>query len=316
MNKQFYRNGFGGFSIFPPVIKSLLIINVAVFILDAFFLGFYHINNVPLSLYFAKYFYLQPIESGNFFVWQLITYQFIHGGIWHLFFNLFALWMFGVELESIWGSRKFLTFYLMSGIGAGLFQLFIAPLFAEPLPTIGASGAVFGVLTAFGFTFPNRPVFMFPIFIPIPAKFFVILYAGLAFLLGITGSAGNVAHIAHLGGAVTGFLLLRFGDQIGLYRLVNKMTRGARYNPYETFEPSPLFKRKQKARTIFEDDEPEYYEIFDGPKKETRRSYFSYEGEEITQEIVDRILDKIAERGYQSLTEKEKRILLELSKRL
>ncbi len=313
MKKNFFLNGFGGFSIFPPIIKSLIIINVVVFFFDVFFLGLYHINNVPLKFYFSKYFYLQPIGSGNFYIWQLITYQFIHGGIWHLFFNLFALWMFGVELESIWGSRKFLTFYLLAGVGAGLFQLFIAPLFAEPLPTIGASGSVFGVLTAFGFTFPNRPVFMFPIFIPIPAKFFVILYAGLAFLLGITGSAGNVAHIAHLGGAVTGFLLLRFGEQIGLYRFVNRVTGGSRYNLYE---PSPFYRRKQKVRTIFEDQEPEYYEIIDTPKKETQKSYFSFEGEEITQEIVDRILDKIAERGYQSLTEKEKRILLELSKRL
>ncbi|MEJ5287487.1 rhomboid family intramembrane serine protease [Bacteroidetes/Chlorobi group bacterium Naka2016] len=315
MSKFFVRNGFGGFSFFPPVIKSLLIINVVVFLFDAFFLGFYHIHNVPLSFYFGKYFYLQPIESGNFYIWQLITYQFIHGGIWHLFFNLFALWMFGVELESIWGSRKFLTFYLLSGIGAGLFQLFIAPLFAEPLPTIGASGAVFGVLTAFGFTFPNRPVFMFPIFIPIPAKFFVILYAGLAFLLGITGSAGNVAHIAHLGGAVTGFLLFRFGDQIGLYRLVNRITGGSqRY--YDAFEPSPFFRSRKREKVFYEDEEPEFYEIYDSPKKEKPKSYFSYEGEEITQDVVDRILDKIAERGYQSLTEKEKRILLELSKRL
>ncbi|MCX7908703.1 MAG: rhomboid family intramembrane serine protease [Ignavibacteria bacterium] len=316
MNKQFVRNGFGGFSFFPPVIKSLLIINVVVFLFDAFFLGIYHIENVPLSVFFAKYFYLQPIESGNFYIWQLITYQFIHGGIWHLFFNLFALWMFGVELESIWGSRKFLSFYLLSGVGAGLFQLFIAPIFSEPLPTIGASGSVFGVLTAFGFTFPNRPVFMFPIFIPIPAKFFVILYAGLAFLLGITGSAGNVAHIAHLGGAFTGFILYRFGDQIGLYRLINRLTGGSAYDVYDTYRPSSIFKRRKPVSSYYDEEEPEYYEIIDTPKKETRKSYLTYDGEEITQEMIDRILDKIAERGYQSLTEKEKRILLELSKRL
>lgn len=314
MSRQFIKNGFGGFSFFPPIIKTLLVINVVVFLFDAFFLGIYHIEHVPLSFFFAKYFYLQPIESGNFYIWQLITYQFIHGGIWHLFFNLFALWMFGVELESIWGSRKFITFYLLSGVGAGLFQLFVAPLFSEPLPTIGASGAVFGVLTAFGFTFPNRPVFMFPIFIPIPAKFFVILYAGLAFLLGITGSAGNVAHIAHLGGAITGFFLYKFGDRIGLYRLVNRITGGSKYDLYDSYSSTSPFVFKRR-RTYFE-EEPEYYEIYDTPKKEVRKSYFSYDGEEITQEIIDKILDKIAERGYQSLTEKEKRILLELSKRL
>lgn len=315
MSNQFFRNGFGGFSIFPPIIKALLVINVIVFLFDAFFLGIYHIENVPLSFYFGKYFYLQPIESGNFFIWQLITYQFIHGGIWHLFFNLFALWMFGVELESIWGSRKFISFYLLSGIGAGLFQLFVAPIFSDPLPTIGASGSVFGVLTAFGFTFPNRPVFMFPIFIPIPAKFFVILYAGLALLLGITGSAGNVAHVAHLGGAVTGFFLLKFGDRIGLYNLVNRLTGGSSYDLYGAHD-SVLHKKKKPSKWYDEEEEPVYYEIYDTPKKESKKSYFTYEGEEITQEIVDLILDKIAQRGYQSLTEKEKRILLELSKRL
>lgn len=310
MKKRIVTNGFGGFGLFPPVIKSLIIINVIVFLFDAFFLGIYHIDNVPLSHYFGKYFYLHPLEDGMFGVWQLFTYQFIHGGIWHLFFNLFALWMFGVELESIWGSRKFLTFYLLSGIGAGLFQLFIAPLFSEPLPTIGASGAVFGVLVAFGFTFPDRPVFMFPIFIPIPAKFFVIIYAGLAFLLGVTGSAGNVAHIAHLGGAFTGFLLLKFGDQIGIYRLINKISRPrSQYS-----QPYVIYTRHfPKQETIAEDD----FEIYaEDSRTKKKRDQFTVEGEEVTQEVIDRILDKIAERGYQGLSEREKKILIELSKRL
>lgn len=316
MNNKFLLNGFGGFGIFPPIIKALIIVNVVVFLFDAFFLGIYTIGGTPLSYFFAKYFYLQPIESGNFYLWQLLSYQFIHGGIWHLFFNLFALWMFGVELESIWGSRKFLSFYLLSGVGAGLFQLFVAPLFSEPLPTIGASGAVFGVLAAFGFTFPNRPVFMFPIFIPIPAKFFVIFYAGLAFLLGITGSAGNVAHIAHLGGAVTGFFLFKFGDQLGIYRLINRLTGGSKIDYYSSFYDTPKFSYRRRSSSYSKIEEPEFYDIVDTPKREIKRTYFSYEGEEITQEIVDRILDKIAERGYQSLTEKEKRILIELSKKL
>ncbi len=316
MKNKFVLNGFGGFGIFPPVIKALIIINVVVFLFDTFFLGIYNIGGTPLIYFFAKYFYLQPLESNNFYIWQLLTYQFIHGGIWHLFFNLFALWMFGVELESIWGSRKFLAFYILSGVGAGLFQLFVAPLFSEPLPTIGASGAVFGVLAAFGFTFPNRPVFMFPIFIPIPAKFFVIFYAGLAFFLGITGSAGNVAHIAHLGGALTGFILFKFGDQLGIYRLINRLTGGSKFDYYSSYHSAPKFSFRKRTSSYFEEEEPEYYEIVDTPKREIKRTYFSYEGEEITQEIVDRILDKIAERGYQSLTEKEKRILIELSKKL
>lgn len=109
--------------------------------------------------------------------------------------------------------------------------------------------------------------------------------------------------------------MFRFGDQIGLYRLVNRITGGSqRY--YDAFEPSPFFRSRKREKVFYEDEEPEFYEIYDSPKKEKPKSYFSYEGEEITQDVVDRILDKIAERGYQSLTEKEKRILLELSKRL
>ncbi|MGQ9819264.1 MAG: rhomboid family intramembrane serine protease [Candidatus Kapaibacteriales bacterium] len=309
--KVIIRNGFGGFGLFPPVIKTLIVVNVIVFLLDVLFFGIYRINDVPFIYFVAKYFYLQPIESGNFWIWQLITYQFLHGGIWHLFFNLFALWMFGVELENLWGSRKFLSFYLLSGIGAGLFQLFIAPIFSDPAPTIGASGAIFGVLSAFGFTFPDRPIFMFPIFIPIPAKFFVILYAGLAFLFGITGSAGNIAHIAHLGGAITGIFLLKYGDRIGIYRLINRLTGGERYYSYTTSSPR-FYVRKEQHNEPADD----FYEIIDKPNKPQKPKSYNIDGEEITQEVIDQILDKIAESGYQSLTEREKRILLELSKRI
>ncbi len=308
MEKFVQRNGFFGFSLFPPVIKNLLIINVVVFFFDILFLNLYSINGIPLSYFFAKYFYLQPIESGNFWIWQLITYQFIHGGVWHLFFNLFALWMFGVELESIWGSRKFLSFYLLSGVGAGLFQLFVAPIFSTPLPTIGASGAVFGVLTAFGFTFPDRPIFMFPIFIPIPAKFFVVIYAGLAFLLGITGSAGNIAHIAHLGGAITGFFLFKFGDQMGIYHLIQKLTS----KKPKTTEDFYVYRYTPKPRRTFVED----FDTFVEDEPRTSKKIFVYDGEEITQQVIDEILDKISTRGYQSLSEREKRILIELSKRL
>lgn len=311
MRRFVVRNDFGGFGFFPPVIKTLIIINVVVFLLDELFIGFYRIDGIPLTYYVANYLYLQPIESGNFWIWQLITYQFLHGGIWHLFFNLFALWMFGIELENIWGSKRFLSFYILSGIGAGLFQLFVAPLFSTPAPTIGASGAIFGVLAAFGFTFPDRPIFMFPIFIPIPAKFFVIIYAGLAFLLGITGSAGNIAHIAHLGGAITGLILLKFGDRIGIFNFIERIFSRKRSISY-TIPSMRISKSPPKSHYYADDDFIDYEEE---PKKSTRRAYF-IDGEEITQEVIDNILDKISESGYQSLTEREKHILLELSKRI
>jgi membrane associated rhomboid family serine protease len=162
--------------------------------------------------------------------------MFLHGGLGHIFFNMFALWMFGSTLENYWGSKRFLIFYMACGIGAGLFHLFVlwremAPMVeslhqysiadqeqylnnpSSPLngATLGASGAVFGCLAAFGYLFPNTPMIILPIPIPIKAKWLVLLYAGMELYLGIQNSAGdNVAHWAHLGGAVVGILLVMY----------------------------------------------------------------------------------------------------------
>ena len=215
--------GIGGFSMFPPTIKTLLIINVAVFLLHHLFFTSFTIGGQSLARYFIEYFALQPISGlenffgsgASFYPWQIITYQFMHANLWHIFFNMFALWMFGSELENLWGGTRFLTYYLLCGIGAAIVQLFISPIFSDPAPTIGASGAVYGILLAFGLTFPDRPIFMFPFFIPIPAKFFVLIFAGIELLTGLTSTDG-IAHFAHLGGAATGFLLLKFGDRLGI----------------------------------------------------------------------------------------------------
>jgi membrane associated rhomboid family serine protease len=312
--------GFGGFSLFPPTIKTLLIINVAVFLVHHLFFGIYTIGGQPLEKYFMDYFALQPItgmdflfgDGASFYPWQIITYQFMHAGLWHIFFNMFALWMFGSELENLWGGMRFLTYYLLCGIGAAVVQLFISPIFSHPAPTIGASGAVYGILLAFGLTFPDRPIFMFPFFIPIPAKFFVLIFAGIELLTGLTSTDG-IAHFAHLGGAATGFLLLKFGDKLGIYKAIEK-----------------LFNKKSKYTQTFEqpDEKPKVYRVnWVTPEDEQKRSSsareeetsdrsFNIGGEEITQNRIDEILDKISESGYQNLTEKEKRILNELSKKL
>ena len=310
MNGSSGMRGLGKFSLFPPVIKSLLVINVVVFLLQHLFFGIYKIGDFSLLGFFERYFYLIPINfnGANFYIWQLITYQFIHGDIWHIFFNLFALWMFGVELEGQWGSRKFLLFYLLSGIGAGIVQLYISPFFGPTAPTIGASGSIFGVLVAFGFTFPDRPIFMFPFFIPIPAKFFVIIYAGLAFLLGLTGSAGGIAHFAHLGGAFTGFLLLKFGDNIGVYKILNFLESKKSSSDSSHGEPHSQAKVYKPSWQNYSKPSP--------TREESRNPGFFVNGEEITQQKIDAILDKISESGYQNLTEKEKRILFELSQKI
>ena len=147
----------------------------------------------------------------QFEIWQLFTYSFLHGGISHLFFNLLALWMFGAQIESAWGSRRFAIYYFVCVIGAGLVQLLVVTFFIDNItPTIGASGGVFGLLLAYGMMFPNRIIVLLIPPIPIKAKWFVILYGGLTLFLGITGTASGIAHFAHLGGMLFGFLLLAY----------------------------------------------------------------------------------------------------------
>ena len=145
----------------------------------------------------------------SFMPWQLLTYGFMHGGLTHIAFNMFMLWMFGRELELVYGSRRFLTYYLTCIIGAGVVQLVVAALQGGVYPTVGASGGVFGLLLLFGMTFPNRMIML--IFPPIPmkAKYMVILFGILELYLGLSGRAPGIANFAHLGGMLFGFILIQ-----------------------------------------------------------------------------------------------------------
>jgi len=183
----------------PPITKALILINVALFCLDEVF------RNL-LSVWMA----LWPLQSGNFMPWQPVTYAFMHGSFSHLFFNMLGLWMFGSELERIWGQKRYMQFYGASVLTAALTQLVISLLGGWMSPTVGASGGLFGLLLAFGMMFPNRTIM--PLFPPIPmkAKVFVAIYGGLELLLGVTGTNSGVAHFAHLGGMLGGWLMLRY----------------------------------------------------------------------------------------------------------
>ncbi|MDN3921834.1 rhomboid family intramembrane serine protease [Roseateles violae] len=154
-------------------------------------------------------FELWPLQSGNFFPWQLISYAFLHGSEWHLFFNMLGLWMFGSELERVWGGRRYTQILLASTLSAAIVQLIFTFLMGSYAPTVGASGALFGLLLSFGMLFPNRIIV--PLFPPIPmkAKVFVAIFGGLELLLGLGGSSG-VAHFAHLGGMLGAYLLIRY----------------------------------------------------------------------------------------------------------
>ena len=182
----------------PPITQALLLINVAAFCIDYF-----------LGPWFTQLLALWPLGHG-FLPWQVVTYAFLHGGIGHLFFNMLGLWMFGAELERVWGAKRFMQFYAASVLTAAATQLVMTSLTGSVYPTVGASGGLFGLLLAFGMMFPDRIIM--PLFPPIPmkAKIFVALYGGLELFLGVTGSRSGVAHFAHLGGMLGGFLMIRY----------------------------------------------------------------------------------------------------------
>jgi membrane associated rhomboid family serine protease len=297
--QQYHRPSFfgGGFRFFPPVIKTLLITNAVVFFM-MFLLGSFRIGNVPLYNVFVYYLGLMPIGNG-FLPWQLVTYLFLHGGLLHLFFNMFALWMFGMELENQWGSKKFLWFYLICGIGAGLTNLFIAPIFTTVGPTVGASGSVYGVLLAFAMMYPDRPIFLYFLF-PIKAKYFITFFILLELMNGVTGTQSGVAHFAHLGGAFVAFLyLMADWDRIPVRRW---------FAGFQTKQKSDRLRYHRGGMDI---EDAKYYDIRDEKKKDSRGKEI-----EIDQQRIDEILDKISKSGYQNLTAEEKQILFEASQKL
>jgi len=147
------------------------------------------------------------LVTQSFFLWQLVTYIFLHGGAFHILFNMLGLWMFGSDLERLWGFRKFTKFFFICGIGAGIVTVLASP--SSPIPTIGASGALYGILLAFGMFFPNRIIIL--IIFPIRAKYLVLIMGGLAFYSALVASGNGVANIAHLGGMLFGLIYLKGG---------------------------------------------------------------------------------------------------------
>lgn len=220
MTQEFRPNGF---SILPPVVKNLLIINVIGFLAKNVMYKFGVDLNELLGLHFYK--------ASDFRLYQLISYMFMHGDFSHILFNMFALWMFGNTLENVWGSKRFLIYYLICGVGAGLVQELVQFVGYETtlamydsvklgstmmsmaeylnlMTTVGASGAVYGLLLAFGMLFPNSMIYVY-FAIPIKAKWFVVIYGVIELVAGFT-SSGNIAHFAHLGGMLFGWLVIRY----------------------------------------------------------------------------------------------------------
>lgn len=326
MNRYYRRPGFfGGFSLFPPVIKTLLVVNIAVFVLFNLLLAGFSVGGMSLDLLIMKYFALNPLGGVNvrddlgglvklgFYPWQLVTYMFLHGGFFHLLLNMLALWMFGLELENVWGSKKFFNYYMLTGIGAGLCNLLIAPLFTSVGPTVGASGAVYGILVAFGYLFPDRSIYIYGL-IPVKAKFLVIIYMLIELFAVAGGTDSGIAHFAHLGGGIIGFIYLLIFNRRGTMNffgnsgLRNRFTSyssdtGSRKSVFVPGNGSSIETAKYNEENIPAEEESSY-------EKELK------EKERMAQERLDAVLDKISETGYGSLTEEERRILQQESRRL
>ena len=246
---------------FTNVIRALISINAALFLLRYFMVDQFDLLNLGLS------------SSPKF--WQPLTYMFIHGDFFHIFMNMFVLWMFGTEMESIWGSKKFLQYYLITGIGSGLVWLSFN--YGNTYSVlIGASGAIYGILLAYGLMFPNRKVLIYFLF-PVKVKYFVIFLAAVAFVSSIDSSGSNISHLTHLSGMVIGFLFLKFP------RMKYKISSLIDYKIVKSKER----KSNKKKATIIS-----------------------------LQKKVDQLLDKVSEDGFDALSEDEKDQLYTYSKRL
>ena len=226
----YYRSGSSLSFGFPvtPVIKKLIIANVAVFLLQFF-----------ASYKIIYFFGLVPyMVIREFYFWQLFTYQFLHGGLFHIFFNMLALWMFGGDLERIWGSAFFLKYYLLCAVGAGICTVIFLP--TSISPTIGASGAIYGILMAYGMLFPDRMVYLYFLF-PIKVKHFVILMGSVALFSSMSASGSGIAHITHLGGMIFGYLYLKNWDIKEIFR--------------QAYLKLKYHRLKRKLRVISKDDD-------------------------------------------------------------
>ena len=264
--------------------------------------------------------------ASEFHIYQFITYMFLHGGFTHILFNMFALWMFGSVIERVWGPKKFLFYYICCGVGAGFTQELVQYItysmegiaayqyvnaggvqmttdaYINLWTTIGASGAVYGILLAFGMIFPNERLFIIPFPFPIKAKWLIVGYIAIELFSAMSGPGDGVAHMAHLGGMLFGFLLIRYWQ-----KHPDSSAGFGRSRGQEFFDN---LKRKYDARQNQQHMKAEHTSA---PRRETDEEYNARQRK--NQEEVDAILDKIRKSGYDSLTKEEKKKLFDQSRR-
>lgn len=295
----------------PPITKNLLIINVLAY------LAYLAMSTRGIDL--NDIFGLHFVMASNFAWYQLVTYMFMHANVTHLFFNMFALWMFGCTVENAWGQKRFLFYTLACGIGAGLFQEcaqfisyaveglaaydsvnmggMIMPMaeFLNNWTTVGFSGAVYGILLGFGMTYPEERIFIFPLPVPIKGKWFVCIYAAIELFSALGTSNDNVAHVAHLGGMVIGYFIIQYWK----YQYRNRY----QFQGWDGYEVKDNSGFGDKVRGFFSKLRES------GSRKEEPKD--EHEAEKRRQAEIDRILDKIKRSGYDSLTTEERKKLFD-----
>ncbi|MCL1911008.1 MAG: rhomboid family intramembrane serine protease [Leptospirales bacterium] len=259
-----------------PMVKRLLIINGAIFLMQSA-AGSY---SWTLQQTFGLS-YRGIIQE--FKIWQIFTYMFLHGGFLHIIFNLFTLWMFAGSLEERWGSKLFIKYYLYCGIGAGVFITAMSCYTGSPAPTIGASGAIYGILLAYGMTWPNREVLLY-FFIPVKIKYLVLFFGLMEFVGTINQSNSGISHVGHLGGLISGFVLLKFFFK-------PKSSSGAASNDRGSSETGGGFASAFLKKRRLEKKRREIEKRIEAKK------------------IIDTLLEKIARSGMSSLTYEEKKNL-------
>ena len=295
---------FKPFQGIPPVVKWLLIINIAVYVITTLFLGNvpffshvvrnsmgYMIGHKPsgFDLWFGLY---NPNFIGRFAFWQLITYQFLHGGFWHLFFNMFSLYMIGKFVERQIGSNAFLKLYLIGGVFAGMINV-LTNMYSG-LPTVGASGSICAIVAAFGLMNPNARIGILVLFIPVfmKAKTFVYVFAIITILMAV-GGGGNVAHMAHLGGLVFGWLYAY--NKWGIGSLINGSGSTVSYASGGLF--SGMKRKMGFGPRVYKGEE------FEDANFKDVHSSGNWDSR------IDNILDKMSQHGIHSLTDEEWELL-------
>ena len=313
----------------PVVTKNLLIINILVFIATYVVRGM----NIDLNDIFGLHFFL----ASDFRIWQFFTYMFMHGGFTHILMNMFMLWMFGMVVENVWGPRKFLFYYIVCGVGAGLCQELaqyatylveglanfdsvrvgttVLPMdvYLNMMNTVGASGAIYGVLLAFGMLFPEERMFIIPIPVPIKAKWIIMGSIVVELFSAIGTSNDGVAHLAHLGGMLFGFILIRYWKKHPYSGYGDfGMNRGHQF--FDRMKNSWEQRGGRDTRNATNGNSGAWTNTSQSSDANNRSDWDYNAHKKQQQEEVDRILDKIRKSGYDSLTKDEKQKLFDSSK--